>query len=125
MVSLYDMREIFFTINGIEIEDGKIEYDCDPKEFAYLSSEDRGYPTASFRDPRTVNHIFNVEVTLGSLSYHKLNDLSHAQFYVRQRKEDKYKSLVFNDGFSIKITTNHALFTEMPSRNYVTEAEKI
>lgn len=122
---LFDIREIFLSIDGIEITQGKLEYSTDPSEIGTMSAEDRGCPVASFRDPKTLVHNFNIEVTLATESFYHLNQLFYRQVYERQRKEDKYKPLVFNDGHGFKLETNNAIFTEMPSRNYVTEAEKV
>lgn len=122
---LFEMKNIFFSIGGSEITQGKLEYSTDPSEVAIMSAEDRGCPVASFRDPNTLTHIFNIEVTMTTTSYYILHKLLHKQVYAKEKKEDKYLPLVFNDGHGFKIESNNALFSDIPTQNYVTESEKV
>ncbi|AFI31866.1 DUF1463 family protein [Borrelia crocidurae] len=121
----YDLRNVYFSIDDRQINGGKLEYDVEPKELAVLSAEDRGFPIASFRDPNTLVHIFNIEVTLGSENYLLLNELAKSQFFSKESKENKYKAIVFNDGIDTKIVSNNAVFTEIPTKNYSAEADKV
>lgn len=75
---------------------------------AKASTEDRNFPIPSFRDPRTVVHIFDLEVSKGSLDYKLLTKLSNEQFYENVPKSKKLKRLVFNDQMGLKIISNSA-----------------
>ncbi|ANA43812.1 hypothetical protein AXX13_P08 (plasmid) [Borrelia hermsii HS1] len=126
MEQYYDLRNIFFSIGGNEVQGGKLELTSEPTTRAVASSEDRGFPVVSFRDPRTITFIFNIEVTIGSYEYKLLTKLSKDQFYnTHQSKTAKMLDLVFNDLEDIKIVSQYAFFAEEPSRSYSAEAEKV
>ncbi|WP_215541126.1 DUF1463 family protein, partial [Borreliella bavariensis] len=87
---------------------------------------DKGFPVISLRDPKTITYIFNIEVTLGSHDYIALTEIADDQFYnMNVSKYDKMLDLAFNDRIATKIISNHAIFTEEPSRSYSAEAEKV
>ncbi|AWG43355.1 hypothetical protein CR532_05250 (plasmid) [Candidatus Borreliella tachyglossi] len=125
-MNLYNLTEVYFSILGHQLHSGKIEFSSEPSTRAVVSAEDKGTPVISFRDPKTVTYIFNIEVTLGSHDYILLTELSDEQFdNVTVSKNEKIGDLVFNDHIATKIISNHAVFTEAPSRNYSAEADKV
>ncbi|UPA18615.1 DUF1463 family protein [Borrelia puertoricensis] len=126
MTQCYDLRNIVFSIGGHEIQSGKLELTSEPTTRAVASSEDRGMPIVSFRDPRTIVFIFNIEVSIGTYDYKLLTKLSKDQFYnISKSKNERMLDLVFNDLEDIKIISNSAFFAEEPSRSYSVEAEKV
>ncbi|WP_346313322.1 DUF1463 family protein [Borrelia miyamotoi] len=126
MNNLFNIKDIYFSIGGNQINSGKLEITTEPSSRAVISSEDRGMPIVSFRDPKTITYIFNIEVTLGSQDYILLTQLADEQFYnMNISKHDKILDLVFNDHIATKIISNTAVFTEEPSRSYSAEAEKV
>ncbi|ACN92308.1 DUF1463 domain-containing protein [Borreliella burgdorferi] len=125
-MQFYDLREVYFSIGGTQLHSGKLELTSEPTTRAVISSEDKGMPVISLRDPKTITYVFNIEVTLGSHDYILLTELSDEQFYnMGVRKEDKMLDLAFNDRIATKIISNYAIFTEEPSRSYSAEAEKV
>ncbi len=125
-MQFYDLREVYFSIGGTQLHSGKLELTSEPTTRAVISSEDKGMPVISLRDPKTITYVFNIEVTLGSHDYKLLTELSDKQFYnMDVRKEDKMLDLAFNDRIATKIISNYAIFTEEPSRSYSAEAEKV
>ncbi len=125
-MQFYDLREVYFSIGGTQLHSGKLELTSEPTTRAVISSEDKGMPVISLRDPKTITYVFNIEVTLGSHDYILLTELSDKQFYnMDVRKEDKMLNLAFNDRIATKIISNYAIFTEEPSRSYSAEAEKV
>ncbi|AEL19045.1 DUF1463 domain-containing protein [Borreliella bissettiae] len=125
-MQFYDLREVFFSIGGTQLHSGKLELTSEPTTRAVISSEDKGMPVISLRDPKTITYVFNIEVTLGSHDYRLLTELSDEQFHnMDVRKEDKMLDLAFNDRIATKIISNYAIFTEEPSRSYSAEAEKV
>ncbi|MCD2401782.1 DUF1463 domain-containing protein, partial [Borreliella bissettiae] len=115
-----------FSIGGTQLHSGKLELTSEPTTRAVISSEDKGMPVISLRDPKTITYVFNIEVTLGSHDYILLTELSDEQFHnMDVRKEDKMLDLAFNDRIATKIISNYAIFTEEPSRSYSAEAEKV
>ncbi|ACL33992.1 DUF1463 domain-containing protein [Borreliella burgdorferi] len=125
-MQFYDLREVYFSIGGTQLHSGKLELTSEPTTRAVISSEDKGMPVISLRDPKTITYVFNIEVTLGSHDYKLLTELSDKQFYnMDVRKEDKMLNLAFNDRIATKIISNYAIFTEEPSRSYSAEAEKV
>ncbi|WP_417903305.1 DUF1463 domain-containing protein [Borreliella burgdorferi] len=125
-MQFYDLREVYFSIGGTQLHSGKLELTSEPTTRAVISSEDKGMPVISLRDPKTITYVFNIEVTLGSHDYILLTELSDEQFYnMDVRKEDKMLDLVFNDRIATKIISNYAIFTEETSRSYSAEAEKV
>ncbi len=125
-MQFYDLREVYFSIDGTQLHSGKLELTSEPTTRAVISSEDKGMPVISLRDPKTITYVFNIEVTLGSHDYILLTELSDEQFYnMDVRKEDKMLDLAFNDRIATKIISNYAIFTEEPSRSYSAEAEKV
>ncbi|PRR34557.1 DUF1463 domain-containing protein [Borreliella burgdorferi] len=125
-MQFYDLREVYFSIGGTQLHSGKLELTSEPTTRAVISSEDKGMPVISLRDPKTITYVFNIEVTLGSHDYILLTELSDEQFYnMDMRKEDKMLDLAFNDRIATKIISNYAIFTEEPSRSYSAEAEKV
>ncbi len=125
-MQFYDLREVYFSIGGTQLHSGKLELTSEPTTRAVISSEDKGMPVISLRDPKTITYVFNIEVTLGSHDYILLTELSDEQFYnMNVRKEDKMLDLAFNDRIATKIISNYAIFTEEPSRSYSAEAEKV
>nr|WP_024705925.1 DUF1463 domain-containing protein [Borreliella burgdorferi] len=125
-MQFYDLREVYFSIGGTQLHSGKLELTSEPTTRAVISSEDKGMPVISLRDPKTITYVFNIEVTLGSHDYILLTELSDEQFYnMDVRKEDKMLDLAFNDRIATKIISNYAIFTEEPSRSYSAEAEKV
>ncbi|ACN92364.1 DUF1463 domain-containing protein [Borreliella burgdorferi] len=125
-MQFYDLREVYFSIGGTQLHSGKLELTSEPTTRAVISSEDKGMPVISLRDPKTITYVFNIEVTLGSHDYILLTKLSDEQFYnMDVRKEDKMLDLAFNDRIATKIISNYAIFTEEPSRSYSAEAEKV
>ncbi|ACN55376.1 DUF1463 domain-containing protein [Borreliella burgdorferi] len=125
-MQFYDLREVYFSIGGTQLHSGKLELTSEPTTRAVISSEDKGMPVISLRDPKTITYVFNIEVTLGSHDYILLTELSDEQFYnMDVRKEDKMLDLAFNDRIATKIISNYAIFTEEPSRSYSSEAEKV
>ncbi|PRR04743.1 DUF1463 domain-containing protein [Borreliella burgdorferi] len=125
-MQFYDLREVHFSIGGTQLHSGKLELTSEPTTRAVISSEDKGMPVISLRDPKTITYVFNIEVTLGSHDYILLTKLSDEQFYnMDVRKEDKMLDLAFNDRIATKIISNYAIFTEEPSRSYSAEAEKV
>ncbi|OJH14136.1 hypothetical protein ER70_10475 (plasmid) [Borreliella bissettiae] len=125
-MQFYDLREVYFSIGGVQLHSGKLELTSEPTTRAVISSEDKGMPVISLRDPKTITYVFNIEVTLGSNDYRLLTELSDEQFYnMDVRKEDKMLDLAFNDRIATKIISNYAIFTEEPSRSYSAEAEKV
>ncbi|OJH14167.1 hypothetical protein ER70_10300 (plasmid) [Borreliella bissettiae] len=125
-MQFYDLREVYFSIGGTQLHSGKLELTSEPTTRAVISSEDKGMPVISLRDPKTITYVFNIEVTLGSHDYILLTELSDEQFYnMDVRKEDKMLNLAFNDRIATKIISNYAIFTEEPSRSYSAEAEKV
>ncbi|PRQ89449.1 DUF1463 domain-containing protein [Borreliella burgdorferi] len=125
-MQFYDLREVYFSIGGTQLHSGKLELTSEPTTRAVISSEDKGMPVISLRDPKTITYVFNIEVTLGSHDYILLTELSDEQFYnMDVRKEDKMLDLAFNDRIATKIISNYAIFTEEPSRSYSAEAAKV
>ncbi|AYE37099.1 hypothetical protein DB313_06240 (plasmid) [Borrelia turcica IST7] len=125
-MNLYNLTEVYFSIAGHQLHSGKIEFTSEPTTRATISSEDKGIPVISFRDPKTITYIFNIEVTIGSHDYILLTELSDEQFdNTSVSKLDKASDLVFNDHIATKIISNNAIFTESPSRSYSAEAEKV
>ncbi len=125
-MQFYDLREVYFSIGGTQLHSGKLELTSEPTTRAVISSEDKGMPVISLRDPKTITYVFNIEVTLGSHDYILLTELSDEQFYnMDVRKEDKMLDLAFNDRIATKIISNYAILTEEPSRSYSAEAEKV
>ncbi|WP_421136333.1 DUF1463 family protein (plasmid) [Borreliella yangtzensis] len=125
-MQFYDLREVYFSIGGIQLHSGKLELTSEPTTRAVVSTEDKGMPVISLRDPKTITYIFNIEVTLGSHDYIALTEISDNQFYnMDVSKYDKMLDLAFNDRIATKIISNHAIFTEEPSRSYSAEAEKV
>ncbi|ACL34247.1 DUF1463 domain-containing protein [Borreliella burgdorferi] len=125
-MQFYDLREVYFSIGVTQLHSGKLELTSEPTTRAVISSEDKGMPVISLRDPKTITYVFNIEVTLGSHDYILLTELSDEQFYnMDVRKEDKMLDLAFNDRIATKIISNYAIFTEEPSRSYSAEAEKV
>ncbi len=125
-MQFYDLREVYFSIGGTQLHSGKLELTSEPTTRAVISSEDKGMPVISLRDPKTITYVFNIEVTLDSHDYILLTELSDEQFYnMDVRKEDKMLDLAFNDRIATKIISNYAIFTEEPSRSYSAEAEKV
>ncbi|WP_215535891.1 DUF1463 family protein [Borreliella bavariensis] len=125
-MQFYDLREVYFSIGGIQLHSGKLELTSEPTIRAVVSTEDKGFPVISLRDPKTITYIFNIEVTLGSHDYIALTEIADDQFYNMDiSKYDKMLDLAFNDRIATKIISNHAIFTEEPSRSYSAEAEKV
>ncbi|ACJ73623.1 DUF1463 family protein [Borreliella afzelii] len=125
-MQFYDLREVYFSIGGIQLHSGKLELTSEPTTRAVVSTEDKGFPVISLRDPKTITYIFNIEVTLGSHDYIALTEIADDQFYnMDVSKYDKMLTLAFNDRIATKIISNHAIFTEEPSRSYSAEAEKV
>ncbi|WP_215538092.1 DUF1463 family protein [Borreliella bavariensis] len=125
-MQFYDLREVYFSIGGIQLHSGKLELTSEPTTRAVVSTEDKGLPVISLRDPKTITYIFNIEVTLGSHDYIALTEIADDQFYnMNVSKYDKMLDLAFNDRIATKIISNHAIFTEEPSRSYSAEAEKV
>ncbi|XPC97864.1 DUF1463 family protein (plasmid) [Borreliella japonica] len=125
-MQFYDLREVYFSIGGIQLHSGKLELTSEPTTRAVVSTEDKGFPVISLRDPKTITYIFNIEVTLGSHDYIALTEIADDQFYnMDVSKYDKMLNLAFNDRIATKIISNHAIFTEEPSRSYSAEAEKV
>lgn len=125
-MQFYDLREVYFSIGGIQLHSGKLELTSEPTTRAVVSTEDKGFPVISLRDPKTITYIFNIEVTLGSHDYIALTEIADDQFYnIDVSKYDKMLALAFNDRIATKIISNHAIFTEEPSRSYSAEAEKV
>ncbi|WP_420025189.1 DUF1463 family protein (plasmid) [Borreliella yangtzensis] len=125
-MQFYDLREVYFSIGGIQLHSGKLELTSEPTTRAVVSTEDKGMPVISLRDPKTITYIFNIEVTLGSHDYIALTEIADNQFYnMDVSKYDKMLDLAFNDRIATKIISNHAIFTEEPSRSYSAEAEKV
>ncbi|WP_420025252.1 DUF1463 family protein (plasmid) [Borreliella yangtzensis] len=113
-------------MGGIQLHSGKLELTSEPTTRAVVSTEDKGMPVISLRDPKTITYIFNIEVTLGSHDYIVLTEIADDQFYnMDVSKYDKMLDLAFNDRIATKIISNHAIFTEEPSRSYSAEAEKV
>ncbi len=111
-MQFYDLREVYFSIGGTQLHSGKLELTSEPTTRAVISSEDKGIPVISLRDPKTITYVFNIEVTLGSHDYILLTELSDEQFYnMDVRKEDKMLDLAFNDRIATKIISNYAIFT--------------
>ncbi|OEN07157.1 hypothetical protein BHF42_26580 [Escherichia coli] len=125
-MQFYDLREVYFSIGGIQLHSGKLELTSELTTRAVVSTEDKGFPVISLRDPKTITYIFNIEVTLGSHDYIALTEIADDQFYnIDVSKYDKMLALAFNDRIATKIISNHAIFTEEPSRSYSAEAEKV
>ncbi|WP_215540963.1 DUF1463 family protein [Borreliella bavariensis] len=125
-MQFYDLREVYFSIDGIQLHSGKLELTSEPTTRAVVSTEDKGFPVISLRDPKTITYIFNIEVTLSSHDYIALTEIADDQFYnMDVSKYDKMLDLAFNDRIATKIISNHAIFTEEPSRSYSAEAEKV
>ncbi|WP_210376231.1 DUF1463 family protein [Borreliella burgdorferi] len=125
-MQFYDLREVYFSIGGTQLHSGKLELTSEPTTRAVISSEDKGMPVISLRDPKTITYVFNIEVTLGSQDYILLTELSDEQFYnMDVRKDDKMLDLAFNYRIATKIISNYAIFTEEPSRSYSAETEKV
>ncbi len=125
-MQFYDLREVYFSIGGTQLHSGKLELTSEPTTRAVISSEDKGMPVISLRDPKTITYVFNIEGTLGSHDYILLTELSDEQFYnMDVRKDDKMLDLAFNDRIATKIISNYAIFTEEPSRSCSAEAEKV
>ncbi|WP_420025442.1 DUF1463 family protein [Borreliella valaisiana] len=125
-MQFYDLREVYFSIGGIQLHSGKLELTSEPTTRAVVSTEDKGFPVISLRDPKTITYIFNIEVTLGSHDYIALTEIADDQFYnMDVSKYEKMLDLAFNDRIATKIISNHAIFTEEPSRSYSAEAEKV
>ncbi|WP_420025413.1 DUF1463 family protein [Borreliella valaisiana] len=125
-MQFYDLREVYFSIGGIQLHSGKLELTSVPITRAVVSTEDKGMPVISLRDPKTITYIFNIEVTLGSHDYIALTEIADDQFYnMNVSKYDKMLDLAFNDRIATKIISNHAISTEEPSRSYSAEAEKV
>lgn len=118
MKDYYSLDLVFFSFSGFVVDRGKLSYSTSPSVMATASTENRNFPIPSFRDPRTVVHIFNLEITKGSFDYKFLTKLSNEQFYNTTPKVEKLKSLVFNDQMGLKIVSNHAFFSEVPRRSY-------
>lgn len=70
---------------------------------AKASTEDRNFPIPSFRDPRTVVHIFDLEVSKGSLDYKLLTKLSNEQFYENVPKSKKLKDWCLTIKWDLKL----------------------
>ncbi|WP_215540955.1 DUF1463 family protein [Borreliella bavariensis] len=125
-MQFYNLREVYFSIGGIQLHSGKLELTSEPTTRAVVSTEDKGFPVISLRAPKTITYIFNIEVTLGSHDYIALTEIADDQFYnMDVSKYDKMLDLAFNDRIATKIISNHAIFTEEPSRSYSAEAEKV
>ncbi|WP_418905659.1 DUF1463 family protein [Borreliella japonica] len=125
-MQFYDLKEVYFSIGGIQLHSGKLELTSEPTTRAVVSTEDKGFPVISLRDPKTITYIFNIEVTLGSHDYIALTEIADDQFYnMDVSKCDKMLDLAFNDRIATKIISNHAIFTEEPSRSYSVKAEKV
>ncbi|WP_215536470.1 DUF1463 family protein [Borreliella bavariensis] len=125
-MQFYDLREVYFSIGGIQLHSGKLELISEPTTRAVVSTEYKGFPVISLRDPKTITYIFNIEVTLGSHDYIALTEIADDQFYnMDVSKYDKMLDLALNDRIATKIISNHAIFTEEPSRSYSAEAEKV
>ncbi|ACH94021.1 DUF1463 family protein [Borrelia duttonii] len=108
MNQVYSLTKIFFSIKDKQIQSGKLELTSEPTTRAVSSTEDMGLPVVSFRDPKTITFIFNVEVTIGSYDYKQLTDMSQNQFYnVEESTHEKLLKLVFNDFENIHIVSNH------------------
>ncbi|AHH08978.1 DUF1463 family protein (plasmid) [Borrelia anserina] len=125
MKDYYSLDLVFFSFAGILIDRGKLQYSTSPNVMATASTEDRNIPIPSFRDPRTIVHIFSLEITKGSFDYKALTKLSNEQFYSATPKRDKLKPLVFNDQMGLKIISNSAFFSEVPSRSYTSNNEAV
>ncbi|WAZ72375.1 DUF1463 family protein (plasmid) [Borrelia miyamotoi] len=125
MKDYYSLDLVFFSFSGVVIDRGKLQYSTSPSVMAIASTEERNIPIPSFRDPRTVVHIFNLEITKGSFDYKVLTKLSNAQFYTPTSKIDKLKPLVFNDQMGLKIVSNHAFFSEIPNRSYTGNSDAV
>ncbi|WP_024653715.1 DUF1463 family protein [Borrelia persica] len=125
MKDYYSLELVFFSFAGMLIDRGKLQYSTSPNIMATASTEDRNIPIPSFRDPRTVIHIFSLEITKGSFDYKILTKLSNEQFYGSNFKRDKLKSLVFNDQMGLKIISNSAFFSEIPSRTYASSSDTV
>ncbi len=91
MKEYYSLDLIFFSFNDNLIDRGTLEYSTEPNVMAKASTEDRNFPIPSFRDPRTVVHIFDLEISKGSLDYKLLTRLSNEQFYGNLPKAKKLK----------------------------------
>ncbi|WP_215535901.1 DUF1463 family protein [Borreliella bavariensis] len=125
-MQFYDLREVYFSIGGIQLHSGKLELTSEPTTRAVVSTEYKGFLVISLRDPKTITYIFNIEVTLGSHDYIALTEIADDQFYnMDVSKYDKMLDLALNDRIATKIISNHAIFTEEPSRSYSAEAEKV
>ncbi|ETZ17388.1 putative cytosolic protein [Borrelia duttonii CR2A] len=104
MEQVYSLTKIFFSIKDKQIQSGKLELTSEPTTRAVSSTEDMGLPVVSFRDPKTITFIFNVEVTIGSYDYKLLTDMSQNQFYnVEESTHKKLLKLVFNDLESVTL----------------------
>ncbi|AFI31798.1 MULTISPECIES: DUF1463 family protein [Borrelia] len=125
MKDYYSLDLVFFSFSGVLIDRGKLQYSTSPNVMATASTEERNVPIPSFRDPRTIIHIFNLEITKGSFDYKVLTKLSNEQFYGSSYKRDKLKSLVFNDQMGLKIISNSAFFSEIPSRTYASGSDTV
>ncbi|WP_373585105.1 DUF1463 family protein, partial [Borreliella afzelii] len=96
-MQFYDLREVYFSIGGIQLHSGKLELTSEPTTRAVVSTEDKGFPVISLRDPKTITYIFNIEVTLGSHDYIALTEIADDQFYnMDVSKYDKMLALAFN-----------------------------
>ncbi|AHH05462.1 DUF1463 family protein (plasmid) [Borrelia miyamotoi] len=125
MKDYYSLDLVFFSFSGVVVDRGKLQYSTSPSVMAIASTEERNIPIPSFRDPRTVVHIFNLEITKGSFDYKVLTKLSNIQFYSPTSKIDKLKPLVFNDQMGLKIVSNHAFFSEIPNRGYTGNSDTV
>lgn len=125
MKDYYSLDLVFFSFAGMLIDRGKLQYSASPNVMATASTEERNIPIPSFRDPRTITHIFNLEITKGSFDYKVLTKLSNEQFYSSTSKKDKLKPLVFNDQMGLKIVSNSAFFSEVPSRSYTSNSDAV
>ncbi len=125
MKEYYSLDLIFFSFNDNLIDRGTLEYSTEPNVMAKASTEDRNFPIPSFRDPRTVVHIFDLEISKGSLDYKLLTRLSNEQFYGNLPKAKKLKRLVFNDQMGLKIISNSAFFAEIPTRKYSSDNDTV
>nr|WKT13947.1 DUF1463 family protein [Borrelia sp. BU AG58] len=125
MREYYSLDLVFFSFAGFLIDRGRIQYLTSPSTMATASTEDRNVPIPSFRDPRTVTHIFNLEISKGSFDYKILTKLTNEQFYSNSSKLEKLKPLVFNDQMGLKIVSNSAFFAEVPSRSYANDNETV
>ncbi|UPA12649.1 DUF1463 family protein [Borrelia venezuelensis] len=125
MKDYYSLDLVFFSFAGMLIDRGKLQYSTSPNVMATASTEEKNVPIPSFRDPRTIIHIFSLELTKGSFDYRILTKFSNEQFYYSTSKKDKLRPLVFNDQMGLKIISNSAFFSEVPSRTYANNNDTV